>query len=324
VIDLAQPRPPEVAHYRWAGLDFMFDRGGVPFLLEANRCSHMLQEYVEAYGDDEPFRRAAWSMNEAGGLPCLLWRKQDLEAGADENASWIGTRLAPFLDRQPVIALVEDNPPDSGELLTREGKWIRPGSLFRWWYPLPWSFERAGVRVLNPNAVWVVVRDKLVSYGQLAGAVHFQVPWSVGVASAGEAADVIARNGPRFANGFVLKPRVGFGGHGVQVGPAGSLPQEVPENSMLCERIVPPPDQGRFWDVRVFVMAGKFCGGLVRTSERPVTNVFQGGKTSRLPSALADRLEPAAVEAVRLLDAAAAAVHALPQPPTSPLTRVQW
>ncbi len=313
-----------ITHYRWAGLDFMFDRGGTPYLLEANRCSHMLPEYVAAYGDDEPFRLAAEAMNEVGGFPCLLWRRQDLAATDEENAAWIGSNLARFLHRPPAIAFVEDNAEDRAELRTREGKWVRPGSLFRWWYPLSWSFERTGVRVLNPNAVWVVVRDKLASYRHLAAARHFRVPWSAAVGSVREAAEVIARHGERFAEGFVLKPRIGFGGHGVQVGPPGSVPEEVPENSMLCERVVPPREQGRYWDVRVFVMAGKYCGALVRTSDKPVTNVFQGGRTSRLPEALAARLEPAALEAVRLLDEAAAAVHALPQPPDSPLVRVVW
>jgi hypothetical protein len=311
-------------HYRWAGLDFMFDRGGTPYFLEANRCSHMLQEYVAAYGDYEPFRLAAAAMNEAGGVPCLLWHRRDLTAGEEENACWIGFCLSRFLDQPPAIAFVEDNPQDRPELRTREGTWVRPGSLFRWWYPLPWSFERAGVRVINPNAVWLAVRDKLASYGHLSGAHHFRVPWSCAVAGVREAAGVIAGHAGRFAEGFVLKPRTGFGGHGVQVGPPGSLPREVHENSMLCERVVPPLDHGRYWDVRVFVMAGTYCGGLVRTSEGPVTNVFQGGRTSRLPDALAARLEPAALEAVRLLDEAAAAVHALPPPPDSPLVRVVW
>jgi hypothetical protein len=314
-----------VEHYLWAGLDFMLDRSGTPFFLEANRCSHMLQEYVAAGGGDEPFRRAAAAMNEAGGTPCLLWRRQDLEPGGEENAAWIGARLAPFLHRPPAIALVEDNSEeDKGELRTREGTWIRPGSLFRWWYPLSWVFERSGVRVVNPNAVWVVVRDKLASYGHLSGARHFRVPWSAAVSGVREAAEVMAGHRERFVDGFVLKPRTGFGGHGVEVGAPGTLPREVPENSLLCERVVPPLDRGRYWDVRVFVMAGRFCGGLVRTSEKPVTNVFQGGQTSRLPDTLAAVLEPAALEAVRLLDEAAAAVHALPQPPDSPLVRVVW
>jgi hypothetical protein len=311
-----------ISHYLWAGLDFMFDRGGTPCFLEANRCSHMLPEYVAAYGDFGPFRLAAAVMNEAGGLPCLLWRRQDLVATDEENAAWIGSCLSRFLLRPPAIAFAEDNAEDRAELRTREGAWVRPGSLFRWWYPLSWSFERAGVRVVNPNAVWVVVRDKLASYGHLSGARHFRLPWSAAVGSVREAAEMIAGHGERFAAGFVLKPRTGFGGQGVRVGQPGSVPAEVPENSMLCERIVPPLNQGSYWDVRVFVMAGKYCGGLVRTSDRPVTNVFQGGRTSRLPDDLAARLEPAALEAVGLLDKAAAAVHALPQPPDSPLVRV--
>jgi hypothetical protein len=313
-----------ISHYHWAGLDFMFDRGGVPFFLEANRCSHMLQEYVAACGDDEPFRLAAAAMSAAGGTPCLLWRRQDLTESDEENAAWIGSRLSRHLHRPPEIAFVEDNAEDREELRTREGTRVRPGSLFRWWYPLSWAFERSGVRVINPNAVWLAVRDKLASYGTLSGARHFRIPWSAAVADVREAAELMAGNPERFAEGFVLKPRIGFGGHGVQVGAPGSLPREVPANAMLCERIVPPLEQGLYWDVRAFVMAGKFCGGLVRTSEKPVTNVFQGGRTARLPDALAARLEPAALEAVGLLDKAAAAIHALPQPPDSALVRVVW
>src|SRR5215470_11728876 len=55
----AQQRSFSLEHYPWAGLDFIFNDRGVPFFLEANRCSHMLQEYVEVYGNEEPFRHVA-------------------------------------------------------------------------------------------------------------------------------------------------------------------------------------------------------------------------------------------------------------------------
>jgi hypothetical protein len=313
-------------HYQWAGLDFMLDGDGRPVLLEANRCSHMLREYMALYGDDKPFRLVAAWMNEAPGAPCLLWRRCDPEPDADEDACWIGSRLAPHLAQQPRIGLVEDNQEERDEFQTRDGERLRPGSLFRWWYPLPWSYERSGVRLVNPNAVWVAVRDKLASYGHVAGARHFRVPHSFAVDSTRDAAEVLTRHSELFARGYVLKPRTGFGGHGVRVGNPGDRPGEVPANSMLCERIVPPRGEagGPYWDVRVFVMAGKYCGGVCRRSERPVTNVFQGGRPERLEGRLAAALEPAALEAVGLLDRAAAAVHALPQPPDSPLTRVVW
>lgn len=324
VLDPVQGRTPSAEHYLWAGLDFMLDQSGTPFFLEANRSSHMLWEYVEHYGDYEPFRCVAAAMTEVEGAPALLWRKQDPLEGDGEHACWIGSCLSRFLDRAPVVAFVEDNQEDRDELLTNPGTRVRPGSLFRWWYPLSWSYERSGIRVINPNSVWLVVRDKLASYRYLSGAQHFRVPWSVAVENAAEAADWIARHADRFVRGYVVKPRTSFGGHGVIVAPPGDLPQEVPENSMLCERVVPPLNQGQYWDVRVFVMAGKYCGGLVRTSAGPVTNVFQGGKTTRLPDALAARLEPAALEAVGLLDAAASVIHSLPQPPDDRLTQVVW
>jgi glutathione synthase/RimK-type ligase-like ATP-grasp enzyme len=178
--------------------------------------------------------------------------------------------------------------------------------------------------VVNPNAVWVVVRDKLTSYGHLAAARHFRVPRSFAVENSREAADLLQRHSDLFPRGFVLKPRTGFGGRGVHVRSRGDAVGEVPPNTMLSERIVPPGSDTGYWDVRVFVMAGKYCGGIKRTSERPVTNVFQGGTASRLDDALAARLEAAALEAVHLLDQAAAAVHALPAPAPSPLTHVDW
>jgi hypothetical protein len=57
-------------HYQWAGLDFMLDADGRPVLLEANRCSHMLKEYVTLYGDDEPLRLVAAWMRRRGRRAC--------------------------------------------------------------------------------------------------------------------------------------------------------------------------------------------------------------------------------------------------------------
>jgi hypothetical protein len=320
----SKPHVPSLSHYQWAGLDFILDQDGVLFFLEANRSTHMLWEFVAVYGHGEPFHQVASWMNAASGPPCVLWRRRDPNIDDVENAGWVGSWLSKFLNRAPLVAYVEDNQTEREELLTREGNWILPGSLFRWWYPLPWSLERSGVRVVNPNSVWLVVRDKMISYEYLARAEHFRVPWSAPVRDAAEAAEVIALHPERFGHGFVLKPRIGFGGHGVQVGPPGGVPREVPENGMVSERIVPNLRDGLYWDIRVFVMGGRYCGGLIRTSAQPVTNVFQGGKVHRLPDDLEERLGLAAVEAVQILDEKAAAIHRLPDIPDSHLTRVTW
>jgi hypothetical protein len=313
-----------IHHYYWAGLDFMIDEEDVPVFLEANRCSHMLKEYVALGGGDEPFRLTAALMNEADGPPCLLWRRRDPEPNADEDACWIAAQLQPHITRPALIGHVEDNQDDEELFLTRDGQRVQPGSLFRWWYPLPWSHERNGVRVINPNSVWLAVRDKLQSYQHLAGAKHFRVPTSFAVESLSEAHAIMERHPEVFRRGYVVKPRTGFGGHGVRVGDAHTRPDEVPANSMLCERIVPRLVEGQWWDVRVFAMAGRYLGGLRRRSEKPVTNVFQGGRAELLTRALAEQLEVATLEAVKRLDEAAAVVHSTPQPHDSLLTRVTW
>ena len=122
----------------------------------------------------------------------------------------------------------------------------------------------------------------------------------------------------------MLKPRVGWGGHGVQVADPGQEPRTINADYVLSERIIPPRIDVRFWEARVFVMAGIYLGGLRHASRSPLTNYWQGGTPEPLDDATSVLLERPALEAVRLLDAAAERIHQLPEPPNSPLTNVVY
>ena len=312
------------SHYHWAGLDFLIDRDGTPVFIEANRASHMLGEYMQFLGNERPFEITAGVMNRAGGFPCFLWRRDDPFPDADEDACFIGRHLARHLDKPPVICNVEDNQEPCQELVARDGRRVVPGSIFRWWYGLPWSYERAGVTVINPNSVWVTVRDKLACSQTLAGASSFRVPRCFAVENTSDGRRLLAEHESLFREGYVLRPRVGWGGHGVQVADPGVLPFAIRGSYVISERINPPPIDGRFWEVRVFVMDGIYLGGVRHTSRSPMTNYWQGALPEPLDDATSARLEPAALEAVRLIDAAAERVQRLAQAPNSPLTRVVY
>ena len=105
---MAEPQSPP-RHYIWAGMDFILDHDGTPVLLEANKSSHMLGEYLEFCGDDRPFQLAAEVMNAADGPPCLLWRRGEPFPDADEDACWIGAKLTKYLRETPIVCDVEDN-----------------------------------------------------------------------------------------------------------------------------------------------------------------------------------------------------------------------
>lgn len=287
----------------------MLARDGTPYLLEANRASHMLGEYRHYYGDDRPFELTAAAMNEGCGPPCLLWRKGDPLPDAEEDACYIGNLLSPYLRESPRIAFVEENTQEQDLLVTRTGETVVPGSIFRWWYGLPSSYEQQGVRVINPNSVWAVVRDKLACYDLLRTATHFRVPRSFPVGDLADVERYLQTEKELFQRGSVLKPRVGWGGQGVQIlGPQDS-PAPCGRNYLLSERILPALRKGEFWDVRVFVMAGVYLGAIIHSSPSPNTNYWQGGRPAGIDPGISRLLEPAALEAVRRLDAAADAVH---------------
>ena len=291
-----------VAHYPWAGLDFMLDQDGTPVFIEANRASHMLGEYMHFFGDDRPFELTAGVMNQAAGPPCLLWRRCDPAPDADEDASFIGRHLERHLTRPPIICNVEDNQEASEVLTARDGRRIRPGSIFRWWYGLPWTYERSGVTVVNPNSVWVTVRDKLACTASLAEATCFRIPRCFAVENVAEVRRLIFDEAAVFRNGYVLKPRIGWGGYDVQVADPGAEPREIPGDYLLSERILPKQSDGRFWEARMFVMAGVCLGGLKHSSRSPLTNYWQGGVAERLDDATTELLQQPALEAVRRLD----------------------
>lgn len=316
--------PIDVRHYLWAGLDFLVDRNGIPVLIEANRASHMLGEYLHFMGDRRPFELTAQLMNRAPGAPCLLWRRADPLPDADEDACFIGKELARHLAEPPIVCNVEDNQEPRTDLVARDGRRVRPGSIFRWWYGLPWSYERSGATVINPNSVWMVVRDKLSCSQLLSDARTFRVPRTFAVESPADVREIIHGQPELFKEGFVLRPRVGWGGHGVQVAGPGEEPHPFGSSTVLSERIVPPLDRGQFWEVRAFVMAGVYLGGMRHSSHRPLTNYWQGARPDRLDDRMAAMLEPAALEAVARIDAAAARIHALPKTPQSPLTEVNY
>jgi hypothetical protein len=284
----------------------------------------MLGEYMHFFDDDRPFGLTAAVMNRAAGPPCLLWRRIDPAPDADEDASFIGRHLERRLGRPAIVCNVEDNQEPREDLVARDGRRVRPGSIFRWWYGLPWSYERSGVTVINPNSVWVAVRDKLSSAAVLSQAATFRVPRSFAVESVADVRRLLVDEAAVFRNGYVVKPRVGWGGYDVQVAEPGEESRAVPANSLLSERIVPRLSNGRFWEVRMFVMAGVCLGGIKHASPTPLTNYWQGGVPERLDDKTMALLAPAALEAVALLDAAAARIHALPEPPCSPLTNVNY
>jgi hypothetical protein len=313
-----------VKHYHWAGLDFLIDGDGAAVFIEANRASHMLGEYMQFFGNERPFELAASVMNQSLGPPCLLWRRDDPLPDADEDASFIGRHLSKYLRETPVIGDVEDNQQPRDEFIARDGRRVRPGSIFRWWYGLPWVYERSGVTVINPNCVWVTVRDKLNCSQLLAGASQFRAPACFAVESSADVRRILAERPDLFRKGYVLRPRVGWGGHGVQVADNADEPREIRGRYVLSERVIPRRIDGTFWEARVFVMAGVYLGGLRHSSGSPLTNYWQGATAGPLDAGIAAALEPAALEAVRLLDAAADKVHSLPEPPNSPLTEVNY
>jgi len=290
-------------HYVWAGLDFIVPDGDLPVLLDANKASHMLWEYLLLYRSDLPFRILAARLKGSASRPCFLLRRSDRPPGEPEDAAFVLSHVARHLDRPPHICYLESQANHGTTLLDAEGETVEPDVVFRWWYPLRSAFEHAGALVINSNALWTIVRDKMRCYRALQGAAAFRVPESYAVDNREELALVLSRNSAAFADGYVVKPRIGWGGHRVQVCDGGDLSGEVGPHFMVSQRIRPARDEwAPFWDVRAFVINGEFAGAVQYNSHRPVTNYHQGGLPTMPAPHVVELVRQASLEAVARIE----------------------
>ncbi len=64
------------------------------------------------------------------------------------------------------------------------------------------------------------------------------------------------------------------------------------------EKIEIQKQRGKFWDIRVFVVNGKYVGAVKRVSKKAVVNIALGGVAAKVEKKLQKKLAPIAEKCV--------------------------
>jgi len=289
-----------VHNYFFAGLDFIFDKDDNMWFLEANYAPHGAKNIKKTCGKEEITKEVARLMNKDRGERCVLVSKKLTGKEKGENSAWFALELAKHV-KNLRMCYCDDNKNRKGKMKDINGNFFTPSIIFRYNRPMTSAFEKKAL-VINSNKVRNLVNNKMLTLKVVRENTSVNVPRTFYVKDTKELKELISVNSDVFKDGYVVKPIDQSQGRGVYVLKRGERVPIINKKEIVEERIIPNLIHKHYWDVRVFIINGKYLGGEMRESRSRVTNVTRGGKPVKLPKKLYDRLKKPSLEIVKAID----------------------
>jgi len=296
-------------HYVIAGLDFIFDKNGTPWFLEANSASTVHKEYEQTYGDCTTVKALAKYINKLpGNNICIFVSKNHKFKEHKENTVWMPEKIKDMIKKDIHICYMQDNlrvarnyfldhnfikitmtnfnkGGGNSYVLNSHRRKVKPDVILRKHFQLNPEFEQEGVNVINTMAVRDLVWLKNKCYDAVKHVKGIKIPKYFLVDSNEELKKILKKNKRLFRKGYVLKPAGDSLGRGVKITKSARMPYnfKVKPGYMIQRKIDTELIEGKYyWDTRVFVVDNKFIGGVKRVNKSQVTNIAQGGHARAL------------------------------------------
>jgi len=296
-------------HYLFAGIDLMISRDKKAWFIEANAAPFGLMEYKQVYGHCKPLKDLVRLLNPKRNKIAIMCSKNpDLV-----DSPWVANEIKKYI-KYIHVCIFEDNKLNfikgNGQLIDKNGNRIKPDILLRQNWSTkryrPYAQERAGIKIINPVCVLKITKDKMATQKVVKKyAKGVNCPAQFAIKSKREILPLIKRN-KIFKNGFILKPKSGSGGRGIflfcnffQI-PARF---RIKEPYILSQKILPYKIfNGRYFDIRAYVIGGKYSGALLRVSRTPITNILRGAKPAKIRKWMEKIIKPVAEKVVKAID----------------------
>ncbi len=314
-------------YYPIAGLDFIFDKSGKPWFLEANSASTVHEEYEKIYGDPTTVKKIAKYINTLPGKNfCMFVKKKYWESG--HKAHYLAHKLTEFVKKDIHICYMDSNlrvarsffldhnfikltltnfqkGGGNSYVLNSSRKKVKPDIIFRNYFQLNPEFEQEGVNVINTMAVRDLCWFKHKCYESVEDVKGINIPEYFLVNSNDELRHILKTNKKLFKNGYVVKPLGNSLGRFVKVMNTPRMPPNVKigPGFMVQRRItMKKVDKNKYWDLRVFVINGKYAGAVKRVSPNKVTNIYQGGYGAAVEKELEDKIKGISEKITRAME----------------------
>ncbi len=284
-----------VDNYFYAGLDFIIDKRGNPWFIEAN-FSPRSNTFYEILKDHSVMDGVAKLMKKNGGNIAVM--ASDVKRGKNTGVwhYYVLKRKIPNVR----LCYAKQNIKNRSRFIDSKGNVFKPDTIFRHYYDINPAIEKKTL-VINPTVIKTTVGNKAKCLDLIKEA-KVNHPTTIIVKNKEDVRKIIAQNPETFKEGLVLKPNDSSEGIGVQVLRRGEKIPDIKEEELLEQRIVPRLHHHSYWDVRTYVINGKFVGGLIRESKKRVTNTALGAHALKLPKKLLNKLKGPSLKVVKTID----------------------
>jgi glutathione synthase/RimK-type ligase-like ATP-grasp enzyme len=288
----------KVKNYIYAGLDFIFDKEGHIWFIEANGCTRGFVEYRRLYKSTKPVKELAKSIKKNGKRNCVLISKKEKYYRGSASNKWLYQEIGKHTKLH--ACYIEDNKKRKKDLVDVEGRKIKPSSLLVHDY---YNFNNtitSKTKTVNNIELVRFVKNKFKTFDLIKKKTKIKTPRTFIVRNNKELKKILDKH--IFHHGYVVKPIIGGEGTGVVVvGDHEKMPR-IRQKMLVQERVIPKLIHKKYWDVRIFVINGKLCGGFMRESIHRVTNICRGGKAHKIPKKILSKLKKPSLEIVSAIE----------------------
>ncbi len=287
--------------YIFAGLDFIFDKEGEPWFIEANGSPRGMRSFEMLFGKGSISKKVANYINKHGKNPCIVVSSKSEYEKNKETGIWVYMKLKEYIPELR-MCYSEENRHRRTRMVDSEGTIFRPDFIYRYGQKIPFSFEKI-IRMINPTVIRYLAMDKMVTGEMVRKKVpSANVPEAFIVRNSEQLRKKLKSHPEAFKDGFVIKPNCESLGYGVRVFSSSEEKAKVTTKNILQQRIVTELIDDKYWDLRVVLFDGKVMGGYMRISKNRVTNVASGGKVKVAPAKIMKKVTPVSEKIVKAID----------------------
>jgi len=272
-----------VKKYYFAALDFIFDKKEEPYFLEANSFPGGIYEGSPVFKNKGPFKYIVEFMKKYSSDPCVITTKR-------KDKFFVYDELKKEIPNLR-LCFREYNRKNRTFLVDINNEKFKPSCIYRNGNLISTSFERK-IPVINPRSIVHITKNKVKTYSLVKNLVNIPEYFII------KNNKQFKGKQKEFGNNYVAKSLTGSYGEETHISEHKGLKYPY----ILQKRIFPKKIKNKFWDVRVFLVNGKFTNGVIRLSDNPITNFGLGAKPYKLPKRLENKIIKPAEKIVRAID----------------------
>jgi len=286
------------------GLDFLIDKNENIIFMEANSFPGLLSDLEFHYGVCRPLEKLVGVIRKNYSKKIVLvYSKTMLENWREPE--FVFEKIKKLTNGNCELCILEKHEIENfnGELTNINDKQIREGIIFTPLIKIKTKLENnKNYKIINSSYISKLTKDKLKTYKILKSINGIKIPKTFCFKTKKDFLSLIDNH---HMKKFVIKPRFGQRGKNVYVIDNPIMLKKMTlkdEDWLLQEKIEIKKINGNFWDIRVFVVNGKYTTSIKRISDKPIVNVSLGGKTEKLERKIQKRISNISEQCVKKIE----------------------